>query len=119
MSLLDFLEDEPEDPMVNAVQTLSEKIRQRRHQMLIHSYIYYHLDDNIVSDDKWQQWADELVSLQEMWNTLGMTKKIDFYDEAFADWTGASGAFLPFDDWVKEKAKQLIAYRDSERGKRN
>ena len=102
MSHLDFLK--PEEP----AGTLSEKIRQRRTQILVHSYIYYHMDTNVVSDDMWQQWADELVSLQEMWETLGMTKKINFYDEAFADWTGASGAFLPFDPWVKERAINLL-----------
>lgn len=112
MSLEAFFEED--DPKVNDVQTLSEKIKQRRTQMLMHSYIYYHLDDNIVSDDKWQQWANELASLQEMWNTLGMAKKIDFYDEAFGDWTGASGAFLPFDDWVKEKAEKLLRYNQEE-----
>lgn len=108
MSLLDFLEpDEDDDPMVNAVQTLSEKIRQRRIQMLVHSYIYYHLDSNVVSDDKWQQWADELTELQKR------KKNIGFYDEAFSDWTGASGAFLPFDPWVKERAKKLLTQRES------
>ncbi len=33
-----------DDPMVNEIQTLSEKIRQRRTQMMIHSYLYYVLD---------------------------------------------------------------------------
>jgi hypothetical protein len=107
VSLLEFLEPEDDDPMVNAVQTLSEKIRQRRIQMLVHSYIYYHMDSNVVSDDKWQQWADELTELQKSKQNIG------FYDEAFADWTGASGAFLPFDPWVKERAKKLLTYKES------
>lgn len=98
----DDIFEEIDDPKVNDIQTLSEKIRQRRSQMLIHSYLYYELDENIVSDDKWQQWADELVELQKQ------KTKIGFYDEAFADWTGASGAFLPFDNWVKERAKSLL-----------
>ena len=106
MSLLDFLEDEPEDPMVNAVQTLSEKIRQRRHQMIIHSYIYYHLDDNIVSDDKWQQWANELALLQ---NENPDDCQLDFYDEEFIDWDGTSGAFLPLKDInVRNKAAHIL-----------
>jgi hypothetical protein len=91
-----------EDPMVNAVQTLSEKIRQRRTQMLVHSYLYYEMDENVIDDHKWQEWADELVELQKQ------RKDIGFYDEAFADWTGASGAFLPFDEWVKKRAKSLL-----------
>lgn len=98
----DDIFEEMNDPMVNQVQTLSEKIKQRRSQMLVHSYLYYELDQNIVSDDKWQQWADELVELQKQ------KTKIGFYDDAFADWSGASGAFLPFENWVKEKAKLLL-----------
>lgn len=83
-------------------QTLEQKIRQRRAQMLVHSYIYYHLNDNIVSDDVWQKWANELVELQKK------KKRIDFYDKAFSDWTGASGAFLPADQWVRRKAIALL-----------
>jgi hypothetical protein len=91
-----------EDPMVNEIQTLSEKIRQRRTQMLIHSYLYYVLDENVVDDGKWQQWADELVELQKQ------NKDIGFYDEVFADWSGATGTHLPFDPWVVKRAKSLI-----------
>ena len=46
-------------------QTIEEKIRQRRSQMLIHSHIYYEMDDNIVDDHTWQRWADELAELQD------------------------------------------------------
>ena len=104
MSLMDFFEDD--DPMVNSIQTLSEKIRQRRIQMLVHSFIYYEMDQNVVDDGKWQQWADELTELQK--------KKVDigFYDDMFRDWTGASGAFLKFDPWVNKRAKELLEYKD-------
>jgi hypothetical protein len=106
MSTLDaFFEQDEDDPMVNSVQTLSEKIKQRRTQMLVHSYLYYEMDENVIDDHKWQQWADELVELQKQ------KSKIDFYDEAFHDWTGASGAFLPFDKWVKERAKKLLQFK--------
>lgn len=93
-----------DDPMVNPVQKLSEKIRQRRIQMLVHSYLYYEMDENVIDDHKWQEWADELVELQKQKMNIG------FYDEAFSDWTGASGAFLPFDDWVKKRAADLIKW---------
>ena len=91
-----------DDPMVNSVQTLSEKIKQRRTQMMIHSYLYYELDNNIITDAKWQEWADELVELQKQ------KKDIGFYDKAFADWSGATGCHLPFDDWVVKRAKKLL-----------
>lgn len=94
-----FEQDEDDDPFINPIQKLSEKIKQRRTQMLVHSYLYYELDQPQVSDDKWQQWADELVDLQKR------KMKIDFYDDAFSDWTGATGMGLPADNWVREKAE--------------
>lgn len=104
MSTLDAWLD---DPMVNEVQTLSEKIRQRRIQMLVHSYLYYVLDENVVDDHKWQQWADELTELQKQKKVIG------FYDEAFSDWTGATGTHLPFDSWVVQRAKKLLASKNN------
>lgn len=84
------------------VQTLEEKIRQRRHQMLIHSYMYYVMDESIVDDGKWQQWADELVELQKQEKVIG------FYDEVFADWDGSTGMHLPQDPWIKKRAEWLL-----------
>ncbi len=87
-------------------QTVKEKIRQRRSQMLVHSCLYYEMDESIVSDDKWQQWANELALLQlENPNDC----RLDFYDEEFEDWTGASGAFLPLNDpKVRSKAAYIL-----------
>ena len=45
-------------------RTVKEIIRQRRSQMLVHSYLYYRLDKPIISDDTWQKWANELAELQ-------------------------------------------------------
>lgn len=86
-------------------QTFSEKLKQRRSQMLIHSYIYYHLDTNIISDDQWQVWADELEKMQRQYPQL---TNIGFYDKEFADWNGSTGMHLPTDSWVREKAHRLL-----------
>ena len=87
-------------------QTVKEKIRQRRSQMLVHSCLYYEMDESIVSDDKWQQWANELALLQDK-NPDDCN--IDFYDKEFKDWTGASGAFLPLNDpKVRSKAAYIL-----------
>jgi len=69
---------------------ITEKIRQRRSQMLIHSCIYYHLNDSIVTDNKWQEWANELRDLQELFS-----ESIGFYDREFKDWDGSTGYHLP------------------------
>lgn len=81
-------------------------IRQRRAQMLVHSCIYYEMNDNIVSDDLWQAWADELEDLQK--NHPEHTK-IGFFDEVFLDWDGSTGSHLPHrHPWVYQKASYIL-----------
>lgn len=105
MSLTTFFEH---DEQKQCVQTFEEKLKQRRTQMLIHSAIYYDLNENIVSDHKWQQWADELEKMQK---DNPDKIKIGFFDEAFEDWDGATGAHLPHKDfWVRRKAQQLLEW---------
>lgn len=85
---------------------IKAKIRQRRAQMLIHSCIYYEMDDNIVSDHRWQTWADELEKLQKENPTLC---KINFFDHEFANWNGATGNHLPHrHPWVYAKANYIV-----------
>ena len=90
------------------MQTLSEKIRQRRSQMLVHSYLYYVLDDPIVTDQEWQKWADELTDLQKQEKTIG------FYDKEFSDWDGSTGYHLPKDEWVMRKVYQIKRYHNTQ-----
>jgi NAD-dependent DNA ligase len=91
-------------------QTLKEKIKQRRAQMLIHSCIYYEMNDNIVTDHKWQEWADELQKLQE---DNPDSCKIGFFDYEFNNWTGATGNHLPHrHPWVYNKALYMLELRD-------
>jgi len=64
-------------------------IAKRRRQMLIHCYIYYRLDDNIITDEVWNAWAQQLKRVQDKYG-----KQIRFYDEEFADWDGSTGYHL-------------------------
>lgn len=93
------------------IQTIAEKIKQRRRQMLVHSYLYYEKDVNIVSDSKWSQWAMELVQLQQANPDVAKTVE---YAELFEDWDGSSGAFLKYDDAIKATADRLYALRDKQ-----
>ena len=78
--------------------------------MLIHSCIYYRLNDNYVSDSKWSEWAFELSELQDKYPKI--SEQVTLY-EYFKDWDGSSGAFLQLDlPWVVKKAQDLLAYRD-------
>lgn len=84
-----------------------EKIRRRRRQMLVHSYIYYELDTNIISDWQWAQWAQELRQLQEDYPEE--SKAVEFY-EMFKDWDGSSGAHLSYTNAIKDTARRLLEY---------
>ena len=92
---------------------IAEKIQQRRYQLLIHSCIYYHLDKNIVSDAKWNDWANELKTLQEHYPDIAKQVKLHEY---FADWDASTGAFLPITlDWVVGIANKLLLYSDKKK----
>lgn len=74
--------------------------------MLVHSCIYYELNQNFISDKKWDEWAKELVQLQKDYPDI--SEKVIWYD-AFKDWDASTGAFLPIKDgWVVNKAKKLL-----------
>ena len=87
---------------------IKELIRRRRAQMLIHSCIYYNFDSNLVSDDTWQTWANELAELQ---NNNPDDCNINFFDKEFVGWDGTTGHHLPLlDPWVIDKARYLMRY---------
>lgn len=93
---------------------LSEKedivnlIKRRRFQILVHSYIYYRLNDNIISNAVFDRWAEELIELQKKHPDL--SKNIELYD-IFADFTDISDAArLPLDNdsRLDSRARQLL-----------
>ena len=87
--------------------TIAELIQQRRYQMLVHSCIYYHLDQNIISDKKWDEWARELRDLQNEYPSI--SEKVTLY-EYFKDWDASTGAFLPITlPWVIRIAQRFVS----------
>lgn len=99
MSLESFFEQSNDD-------LIKSKIRQRRAQMLIHSCLYYELNESIVSDHKWQEWADELEKLQ---TDNPDCMKLDFFDNEFRDWSGATGNHLPHrHPWVLKQSQYIL-----------
>lgn len=73
--------------------------------MVIHSYLYYRLDESIISDDTWQKWANELVDLQK---NHPECCTIGCFDVEFKDWTGATGMHLPATGDIRWKAEYLL-----------
>ena len=88
---------------------IAEKIQQRRYQMLIHSCLYYHLNQNVISDKQWDEWARELRDLQNQYPDI--SSQVILYDE-FKDWDASTGAFLPIEEpWVVKAAKKFLGVR--------
>lgn len=86
--------------------TIEERIKQRRLQMLVHSYIYYELDKNLVTDFQWATWAKELAQLQT--DYPNESAKV-IYANAFEGWDGSTGAFLPYkDEMIVTIANRLL-----------
>jgi len=90
---------------MNKNKQIAELIHRRREQMLVHSYIYYQLNDNIIDDSTWSKWAMELQQLQKDYPEI--SKQVVDY-ELFKDWDGSSGAFLDFPVRVINKAIYLL-----------
>ena len=61
-----------------------------RRQLLIHAYIYYVLNENIISDHEWDRRGREHKALQDEhgWN-------INFYDDIFKHYNGQSAYWFP------------------------
>lgn len=91
-------------------QEIAELINRRRRQILVHSVIYYKLDDNIISDSTWSRWAVELKELQELYPRIAASVP---YAKEFEDFDPSTGCNLPLDDpWALSVAKGLLRDRD-------
>lgn len=96
--------------------TIAERIRQLRLSLMVHSIIYYELNDNIISDAEWSKRAKELVELQEQHPDIAETVVFADLYRGFKGDTGfdlAKGA----DEAAWGKAKYLLATRRKGRSK--
>ena len=92
---------------------IAEKIKRRRYQMLVHSYIYYELDKNLITDSQWSKWATELADLQRAYPEIASTI---IYAKDFEGWDGSSGAYLTYRDKpnIVMTANRLVAMFERE-----
>lgn len=83
-----------------------ERIKRRRLQLLVHSCIYYELNQNLISDSTFDRWSVELLELQTKYPKIA--EQVCWH-QAFKDWDASTGAFLPIrDSWVLSKAVHLL-----------
>lgn len=85
-----------------------ELIKRRRRQLVVHSIIYYRLNDSIITDKQFDMWARELVKLQKEYPDL--SKEVELYED-FQDWDGTTGFNLKslMDPRMTAIASQLLS----------
>lgn len=88
---------------------VADLILRRRMQMLVHSYIYYKLDTNIISDKSFDRLGRELVQLQADYPEIA--KQVEYAD-AFKDWDASTGFNLPVNEQIIRIAHRLT-HKDS------
>lgn len=101
LSIFDAIEQSEEDVI--------SLINRRRRQILVHSCLYYRLDENIIGDYTYDKWAKELANLHK--NNLHLLDKC-IYNQYFGDFGldgNCSGYALPHHlPEIVNKALQLL-----------
>jgi len=94
---------------INIDAGILELINRRRRQILVHSYLYYKSDTNLITDFTFDSWCKELVQLHQK-HPKETAKAV--FPNAFDGWQGFSGYDLFKNDtmaevWARQKAFQL------------
>jgi hypothetical protein len=89
----------------NPTDRTAELIKRYRLQVIVHSCLYYALDENIWDDHKFDMVCKDLVGLMRDHPEAYS----DRFDEYFEDWDGSSGYHFPHrDPWVLGAAQNLL-----------
>lgn len=88
-----------------------ELIKRRRHQILVHSYIYFVLDNSIISNHKFDEWANELIMLQN--DNPEISSKVELYDifHDFSNVSDSSSLNFELDPFLPKRAERLLKNR--------
>lgn len=74
---------------------IADLINRRQRQLLVHSIIYYKLNDSLISDDQWKKWAVELEDLQKKYPEIALKQR---YGPNFVGFDHSTGYNLPLYD---------------------
>lgn len=74
--------------------------------MLVHSFIYYELDDSLITDSTYDEWSLDLVRLRE---AHPEAYKESAYAEEFKTFDGSTGMDLPYRlPWIEAVVSRLM-----------
>lgn len=89
---------------------IAELITRRRRQILVHSFLYYQLNENIIDDYTFDRWSKELYELQIQYPEIA-SKCI--YDDGFKEFDGSSGYDLPYSNpEIQSTGFKLLNYHN-------
>lgn len=89
--------------------SITDKISFRERQILIHSYLYYHRDNNTISDKEYDRLSYGLAEMIKQYPNEFMESE---YFIHFVDWTPATGFDLydRLDDNEKYRVQNIADY---------
>ena len=92
-------------------EKIKSNIKRLRRYILVNSYLYYEMNENLVTDEVWSAKALELETLQKQYPEL--SAEVELY-ETFKNFDHSTGAgfdySVPECEWVASKALQLLRY---------
>lgn len=87
---------------------IEDRIGYLRKKLLVHSIIYYRLNESIISDQKWAEWA---VELEKLCAEHPKEAQRAFLAEEFQDFDHSTGYNLPLETpWAVPVALGLVEY---------
>lgn len=110
----------------NPYWTNLQKIEMLQRWIIVQSYIYYEMNDSVVSDSMYD---NNVLQLVEMMEDYPKAAKLSRYKKIFHDFDGSTGYHLSYrlrgklKTFVEMQAASVVAYthsiRNQERGKLN
>ena len=91
-------------------EKIRELVNRRRHQILVHSCIYYYYDLNIIDDNTFDRWCNELLDLQAKYPEI--CKKVRWHKPFTEKFSHASGFNLPYSHKrIRSRAESILRAR--------
>ncbi|KRE33455.1 DNA ligase LigA-related protein [Paenibacillus sp. Soil724D2] len=79
-------------------------INSLRKSFLINSYLYYHLDKSLISDNLFNARAKQLAALHKQYPEI-----VGVYQEYFDNFDPSTGYDIPVDDWIMAEAERRLS----------
>ena len=92
---------------------IEEKIEILRKQVIVHSYIYYECDDNIIDDWIWSEWARCLQYLQEKYPEY--SEMVSYEYDQFKDFDWSTGFDFKYSTDIIKYANELMELQEWEK----